>query len=313
MHVGAVPRIRLQMKKDKSTEVFHSTPLRNACDRNVGFANVTGEMLSPIPDSKKIQNIQSDHNYSSELNEMESGDRVIESNELDVEANNPGVNMSSATAELHDKEFIEVEASKKRKRRNRSSGSPKTNPNKKVNMDDPAALNNDEHNTASPPESQTPLISIPEVTLSPELLELERRLNKNMITNIASGIKTALKPLQESIKNIEKSSDLILRQETQIKELTEENTNLLEEVNKVKTELTEFKKRLFNLENKSLECNLIFRGVEEVVNETNESLKERIYWLLADTVDNPNASERLAAAKSLGIYRCRRLGKVNPV
>ena len=84
MHVGEVPRIRLQMKKDKSTEVFHSTPLRNACDRNVGFANVTGEMLSPIPESKKIQNIQSDHNYSIESNEMESGDRVIESNELDV-------------------------------------------------------------------------------------------------------------------------------------------------------------------------------------------------------------------------------------
>ena len=216
------------------------------------------------------------------------------------------------TAELHDKEFIEVESSKKRKRRNRSSGSPKTNPNKKVNMEDPTASSKNEQNTPTPPEAQTPLVSIPEVTLSPELLELERRLNKNMITNIASGIKTALKPFQESIKNIEKSSDLIIRQETRIKELTEENTNLLEEVKKVKTEPAEFKERLFSLENKSLECNLIFRGVDEVVNETNESLKERIYWLLADTVDNPNASERLAAAKSLDIYRCRRLGKVNP-
>ena len=136
-------------------------------------------------------------------------------------------------------------------------------------MEDPTVSSNNEHNTPSFPESQTPLVSIPEVTLSPELLELERRLNKNMITNIASGIKTALKSLQESIKNIEKSSDLIIRQETRIKELTEKNTNLLEEVNKVKTELTEFKERLFNLENKSLECNLIFRGVEEVVSETN--------------------------------------------
>ena len=58
---------------------------------------------------------------------------------------------------------------------------------------------------------------------------------------------------------------------------------------------------------------MIFRGLEEVVNETTENLKERIYWLLADTVENPNASERLAVAKSLGIYRCRRLGKVNQV
>ena len=84
MHVSEVPRIRLQMNKDKSTELFHSTPLRNACDPNVGFANVTGEMLSPIPKSKKIQSIHNDHNYSSELNETESGDRVIASNELDV-------------------------------------------------------------------------------------------------------------------------------------------------------------------------------------------------------------------------------------
>ena len=129
---------------------------------------------------------------------------------------------------------ITTETRKKRKRRNRLSGSPKTNPNKKVNMEDPIAANNKEHITPTPPESQTPLVSIPEVTLSPELMELERRLNKNMIINIASGIKSALKPLQESIKNIEKSSDLIIRQETRIKELTEENTNLHEEVKKVK-------------------------------------------------------------------------------
>ena len=70
------------------------------------------------------------------------------------------------TAELHDKEFIKVESSKKRKRRNRSSGSPKTNPNKKVNMEDPTASSNNEQNTPTPPESQTPLVSIPEVTKS---------------------------------------------------------------------------------------------------------------------------------------------------
>ena len=42
--------------------------------------------------------------------------------------------------------------------------------------------------------------------------------------------------------------------------------------------------------------------MEEPANETIDSLREKIYWLLADTVDNPVASERLAAAKSLGIY-----------
>ena len=53
-------------------------------------------------------------------------------------SNSTGAIVSSETAdstievqtELNDKEFIEVESNKKRKRRNRSSGSPKNNPNK---------------------------------------------------------------------------------------------------------------------------------------------------------------------------------------
>ena len=49
-----------------------------------------------------------------------------------------------------------------------------------------------------------------------------------------------------------------------------------------KSQLSEFKERLFNLENKSLECNLIFRGGEEPLNETPEGMKERLYWMIAD-------------------------------
>ena len=151
-----------------------------------------------------------------------------------------------------------------------------------------------------------------EVSLSPELLELERRINQTMIVNIANGIKTALKPIQESIDNIQKSSDLILQQESRIKQLTVENEQLLSEVKQVRCELKEFKERLSGLENKSLECNLIFRSVEEPLNETSESLKERLYWILADTIDNPNPAERLSAAKGCSIHYCRRLGKPNP-
>ena len=124
-----------------------------------------------------------------------------------------------------------------------------------------------------------------------------------MIVNIANGIKTALKPIQESIDNIQKSSDLIL-QESRITQLTVENEQLLSEVKQVRYELKEFKERLSGLENKSLECNLIFRSVEEPLNETSESLKERLYWILADTIDNPNPAERLSAAKGCSIHYC---------
>ena len=199
-------------------------------------------------------------------------------------ANNLGIIVSSKTADLtidaqlklNDKEFIEVESFKKRKRRNRSSGSPINKPSKKIIMENPVKANNDVLPTSPTSDSQAPLNPIPEVILSPELLELERRLNKTMTENIANEIKTVLKPLQESIENIQKSSDLIIMQESRIKELTEENANLHSEISKVKTELNEFKERLTSLENKSLECNLIFRGVEEPANETIDTLKEKI-------------------------------------
>ena len=129
-----------------------------------------------------------------------------------------------------------------------------------------------------------------------------------MIANIANGIKTALKPIQESIDNIQKSSDLILQQETRIKKLTAENEQLLNEVKQVTCELKEFKERLSSLENKSLECNLIFRSVEEPLNETSEGLKERLYWIVTDTIDNPNPAERLSVAKECSICYCCQLG-----
>ena len=139
-----------------------------------------------------------------------------------------------------------------------------------------------------------------EVILSPGLLELERR----MIVNIADGIKTALKPIQDSIDNIQKSSDLILQQEITIKKLTAENKELLNEVNQVKCDLDEYKERLFNLENKSLEYNLIFRGVDEPQNETPEGLKERLYSTIADTINNPNRAQRLSTAMEYSIRYC---------
>ena len=201
--------------------------------------------------------------------------------------------------------FKEVKSVKKRKRKSRSSGSPQNQPTKKVNISE---VNNMDGQGPSPnhPIPPNTLETNSEVSLSPKLLELERHINQTMIANIANGIKTALKPIQESIDNIQKSSDLILQQESRIKQLTVENEQLLSEVKQVRCELKEFKERL------SLECNLIFRGVEEPLNETSESLKERLYWILADTIDNPNPAERLSAAKGYSIRYCCRLGKPNP-
>ena len=215
---------------------------------------------------------------------------------------------------LNDTELIgfnEVKSVKKRKRKSQPSRSPQNQPTKKVNISEVSNMDGQGPSPSHPIPPNTSETNS-EVSLSPELLELERRINQTMIVNIANGIKTALKPIQESIDNIQKSSDLILQQESRIKQLTVENEQLLSEVRQVRCELKEFKERLSDLENKSLECNLIFRGVEEPLNETSESLKERLYWILADTIDNPNPAERLSAAKDCSIRYCCQLGKPNP-
>ena len=56
-----------------------------------------------------------------------------------------------------------------------------------------------------------------EVELSPELKELEKRLNTSMLININKSIAEVLKPIKDSIDKIVKSSSLIDQQETEIK------------------------------------------------------------------------------------------------
>ena len=67
-------------------------------------------------------------------------------------------------------------------------------------------LSQENPSTPSPsPSSHEP----ESIQLSPELEELERRLNNNMLQNIASSIEAALQPIKDSIDKILTSSDLI--------------------------------------------------------------------------------------------------------
>ena len=137
---------------------------------------------------------------------------------------------------------------KKRKRKHRSSGSPKDNPNKKPLNKTPTKMAKP-NDTTSPMSQENPTTPNPSPTtdeiksiqLSPELEELEQRLNNNMLQNIASSIEAALKPIKDSINKILTSSDLITKQEEQIKNLREENVKLKDDLNAVRTDLSGFK------------------------------------------------------------------------
>ena len=183
---------------------------------------------------------------------------------------------------------------KKRKRSKNSSEQSGNNQFKRSMKKTPEKMS-----TNNPSEDTMPLDKgNNEVELSPELKELEKRLNTSMLIKC---IADALKPIKDSIEKIVNSSSLIDQQEIEIKRLSAENHSLKTEICELRGDVDAIHQKLNNLENKSLESNLIFRGIEEQFNETDDALKDMIYHHIADTFNYQALHDRISAARSCAI------------
>ena len=151
-----------------------------------------------------------------------------------------------------------------------------------------------------------------EVELSPELKELEKRLNTSMLININKCIAEALQPIKDSIEKIVNSSTQIDSHDNEIKRLNVENSALKTQVSELRNDMESMTTKLNQLENKSLEFNLIFRVVEESLNETEDVLKDKIHRIISDTYNYQDEQSHLSAARCCIIRRCKRLGRPNP-
>ena len=150
------------------------------------------------------------------------------------------------------------------------------------------------------------------IELSPELKQLEKRLNTSMLININKCIAEALQPIKDSIEKIVNSSTQIDSHDNEIKRLNVENSALKTQVSELRNDMESIKSKLNQLENRSLECNLIFRGVEESLNETEDVLKDKIHRIISETFNYHDEQSRLCAARCCIIRRCKRLGRPNP-
>ena len=107
---------------------------------------------------------------------------------------------------------------KKRKRSKKSSEQSDNNPVKRSLKKKPEKMSQPTQTIVKTREEMIPLDNCNnEVEVSPELKELEKRLNTSMLININKSIAEALKPIEDSIDKIVKSSSLIDQQETEIK------------------------------------------------------------------------------------------------
>ena len=202
---------------------------------------------------------------------------------------------------------------KKRKRSKKSSEQSDNNPVKRSMKKTPEKMSQPTPTTDNPREEAMPLDKAnSEVELSPELKELEKRLNASMLININKCITEVLKPIKDSIDKIVNSSSLIDRQEVEIKRLSAKNCSFKTQICELRDDVDVIHQKLNSLENKSLESNLIFHGIEEQFNETDDTLRDMIYHHIADTFNYQALHDRMSAARSCVIHRCRRLGRTTP-
>ena len=157
-------------------------------------------------------------------------------------------------------------------------------------------------------------------TLSVEMQEMEKRITES-ITNhnqesmkslIQETMKEMLRPIQDSINNLLGMKTNLESQEGKITKLKYENSKLSSEVHQLKCEMSEVQKKLTQLEDKSLERNLIFQGISEMTPDDENARAEKIYRVISATISRDTPDERLQLAREVELIRTRRLGKPDP-
>ena len=148
--------------------------------------------------------------------------------------------------------------------------------------------------------------------LSEEMKMMENRLYKSLKTLLKDTINTSLKLIKESIDKLQATQTTMETHERQILKLQRDNAILTEEVMYLKSEVNEFQAKINKLEDKSLENNLIFHGLEEQSSDDIDSRNEKIYAAISNTINRDTPEERLQVAREVEIVRTWRLGKAEP-
>ena len=123
------------------------------------------------------------------------------------------------------------------------------------------------------------------------------------VATLVKGIQHSLEFNHEDIKAIQ--NDMIeIRNE--MKEMKAEATNLQQQLTESKMKNKEMKEHILRLESQSRRDNLKISGIPEAVGaETWEECKEKVYCILEENLEIPNA-------RNIKITRCQRLGQKNP-
>ena len=229
-----------------------------------------------------------------EIKQSENEDEDITTKELNV-----------ATEEISSK-----------KRKNPCEGtSPKDKispPHKKINPnEDPNTFNMSEEEYKKMENNlHTKLTASLTTSLSESLSKsLKDSLKEDMKNMIDSSLAGAIESMNNASARMTESSNLMSKQGEAISELQEENKKLNRRLFNLETTNKKLTSKITAIENRSLENNLIIKGIADEKWEKEGTSVAKVYREISATIEADDQEKRMTAIKTMGIRRCRRLGK----
>ena len=176
------------------------------------------------------------------------------------------------------------------------------NPSKKLN------ISNEEMDTSkeSVPEENAENDNLND--LDHRLQLMEKRITESIKKSICEVISIKLQPIEKDIKALTVTSQHYNSTVTEVKQLKLENMDLRQKYTALQEDNQALCNRLNKIEDKLLEDNVIITGAPEDAWETESTLYEKVYQLIAYTVDAQDSQLQLDKARKAKIHNVKRLG-----
>ena len=148
---------------------------------------------------------------------------------------------------------------------------------------------------------------------------LSASLSESITKSVTASLKTIIdsslkKALDTMSKNMDKAIDqnpTVKHHGEQLDSLETENMILKTKVRTMEGKQKQMDKKICEMERKSLQNNLIFKGIPETEWEKEAVSKQKVYQELAKITDGGTDQAKLKLAKKMNIRACKRLGRYN--
>ena len=148
---------------------------------------------------------------------------------------------------------------------------------------------------------------------------LTKSLTASLTTSLTTSLQTAndvklqdaIDSMNNAVNKMMQCSSSMNQHALNIDRVQAQVTHMQEEYEKSRASHDTVKSKVMLLEKKSLESNLVIRGISEERFEKESVTLEKVYSVLVRAIVADNDIERNLAVRRIGIKRCRRIGRFN--